>query len=78
MGTTSDLIFAYFLQVGYRGLVRLRLGIICFTGFLYLLNGFYSSVNFNLIFRIQLSVNVQIPREFGGLGGKAIYVGMFL
>ncbi|CAF2094407.1 unnamed protein product [Brassica rapa] len=23
---------------------------------------------------IQLSVNVQIPREFGGLGGKAIYI----
>jgi RAD51-like protein 2 len=27
---------------------------------------------------IQLSVNVQIPRECGGLGGKAIYIGMFL
>lgn len=27
---------------------------------------------------IQLSVNVQIPREFGGLGGKAIYIGMLL
>ncbi|KAK1559208.1 hypothetical protein Q3G72_011846 [Acer saccharum] len=24
---------------------------------------------------IQLAVNVQIPREFGGLGGKAIYIG---
>ncbi|CAN8318560.1 unnamed protein product [Cochlearia groenlandica] len=23
---------------------------------------------------IQLSVNVQIPREFGGLGGKAVYI----
>jgi len=23
-------------------------------------------------------VNVQIPRECGGLGGKAIYIGMFL
>lgn len=25
--------------------------------------------------RIQLAVNVQIPVEYGGLGGKAIYIG---
>lgn len=25
--------------------------------------------------RIQLSVNVQIPLQYGGVGGKAIYIG---
>jgi len=25
--------------------------------------------------RIQLAVNVQIPQGYGGLGGKAIYIG---
>lgn len=25
---------------------------------------------------IQLAVNVQIPAEYGGLGGKAVYIGM--
>lgn len=28
-----------------------------------------------MYYRIQLAVNVQIPDEFGGLGGKAIYIG---
>lgn len=27
--------------------------------------------------RIQIAVNVQIPHDFGGLGGKAIYIGNF-
>ena len=25
--------------------------------------------------RIQLAVNVQIPGAFGGVGGKAVYIG---
>lgn len=25
---------------------------------------------------IQLAVNVQIPADYGGLGGKAVYIGM--
>jgi hypothetical protein len=25
--------------------------------------------------RIQLAINVQIPVEYGGLGGKAVYIG---
>jgi len=28
--------------------------------------------------RIQLAVNVQIPLDYGGLGGKAIYIGKSL
>ena len=28
--------------------------------------------------RIQLAINVQIPVEFGGLGGQAIYIGNVL
>lgn len=28
-----------------------------------------------LLSRIQLAVNVQIPVDLGGLGGKAVYVG---
>lgn len=29
------------------------------------------------IYRIQLAVNIQIPYDYGGLGGKAIYIGKF-
>lgn len=25
---------------------------------------------------IQLAVNAQIPADYGGLGGKAVYIGM--
>lgn len=28
-----------------------------------------------LIYRIQLAVNVQIPADYGGLDGKAVYIG---
>ena len=28
-----------------------------------------------LSYRIQLAVNVQIPIDLGGLGGKAVYIG---
>jgi len=30
---------------------------------------------YDLFFRIQLAINVQIPVEYGGLGGKAVYIG---
>ena len=29
----------------------------------------------HFICRMQLAVDVQIPQEFGGLGGEAIYIG---
>lgn len=29
----------------------------------------------SLLCSIQLAVNVQIPVDFGGLGGKAVYIG---
>jgi len=29
---------------------------------------------YKLFFRIQLAINVQIPVEYGGLGGKAVYL----
>lgn len=35
-------------------------------------------MNVFYFFRIQLAVNIQIPLEYGGLGGKAIYFGMSL
>lgn len=30
------------------------------------------------VYRIQLAINVQIPVDYGGLGGKAIYIGSCL
>lgn len=32
----------------------------------------------NTRYRIQLAVNVQIPYDYGGVGGKAIYIGKSL
>lgn len=33
------------------------------------------ALKYILTYRIQLAVNVQIPVYYGGLGGKAIYIG---
>jgi len=30
------------------------------------------------IYRIQLAINVQVPVDYGGPGGKAIYIGRHL
>jgi RAD51-like protein 2 len=61
-----------FIQVVSQGLVKLNWGMLCL-----LLNA--SAIDlltkYKLFFRIQLAINVQIPVEYGGLGGKAVYIG---
>jgi len=60
------------IQVVSQGLVKLNWGMLCL-----LLNA--SAIDLltkcKLCFRIQLAINVQIPVEYGGLGGKAVYIG---
>lgn len=35
----------------------------------------FFQTNSHFFFRMQLAVDVQIPDEFGGLDGEAIYIG---
>lgn len=68
----------------FQALVKHKLGMLYHLDFLL---SQFSTVPIILLFivisgvyflRIQLAVNVQIPLEYGGLGGKAIYIGMRL
>jgi len=61
-----------FIQVVSQGLVKLNWGMLCL-----LMNTSAADLptKYDLFFRIQLAINVQIPVEYGGLGGKAVYIG---
>jgi RAD51-like protein 2 len=61
-----------FIQVVFQGLVKLNWGMLCL---LLIASTIYLSTKYKLSFRIQLAINVQIPVEYGGLGGKAVYIG---
>jgi hypothetical protein len=64
-----------FIQVASQGLVKLN------WGMLHLVMSTSTAdppTKYILFFRIQLAINVQIPVEYGGLGGKAVYIGKLL
>ncbi|GMP93817.1 hypothetical protein CsSME_00043503 [Camellia sinensis var. sinensis] len=46
----------------------------CQIKFVYVKLGFLLPLRYNGIYRIPLAVNIQIPFDCGGLGGKAIYI----
>ena len=60
-------------QVEFQALVKHSWGtLISFNGFVACV---VSTSWITGICRMQLAINVQIPYDFGGLGGKAIYIG---
>lgn len=60
----------------YQALVKHNWGMGCFCcKFVSVKFGFVTVKDTIKVCRIQLAVNVQIPVDFGGLGGKAIYIG---